>query len=258
MTTIAITGASGRIGTAIRPLLVRPGRTLRLIDVTDPPDLDESHEEFVNVEVGDLEGMRRALEGTRGLVHLAGLASEHPWREILHTNIDGTYVALESARAAGVRNVFLASSIHAVGTSTLGEAADSTEPNPRPDTFYGVSKAAMEALGSAFAARCGMSVVSARICHFGDDPGQGLDRLIWVSPPDLTRLVEATLALTEPGAHVVWGVSRNGAPWLRPEAGEAIGFHAVDDAEAGAAGTSEVDESLALGGEFLDVPLGRA
>lgn len=257
MTIIAITGASGRIGTAIRPLLAQPGRTLRLIDVTEPTGLDETREEFVNVEVGDEEGMHRALEGSSGLVHLAGIASEHPWREILHTNIDGTYVALESARAAGVRNVFLASSVHAVGTTTLAEAADSVEPNPRPDTFYGVSKAAMEALGAVFAARCGMSVVSARICHFGDHPGEGLDRLIWVSPPDLTRLIEATLALTEPGHHVVWGVSRNGAPWLRPEAGEAIGYHAVDDAEAGATGATEVDESQALGGEFLDVPLGR-
>lgn len=256
MTIIAITGAAGRIGTAIRPLLAREGRTLRLIDVTQPAGLDSDREEFVNVEVGDEEGMRRALAGASGLVHLAGLPSEHPWREILHANIDGTYVALESARAAGVRNVFLASSIHAVGTSTLAEASESTEPNPRPDTFYGVSKAAMEALGNAFATRCGMSIVSARICHFAHDPGSGLSRLIWVSPADLARLVEATLALTKPGHHVVWGVSRNGAPWLRPEAGESIGFHAVDDAEAGEAGTSEVDESMALGGEFLDVPLG--
>jgi NAD(P)-dependent dehydrogenase (short-subunit alcohol dehydrogenase family) len=251
MSIIAITGAAGRIGTALRTLLARPGRTLRLIDVTQPANLAADREQFVNVDVGDEEGMRRALTGVTGLVHLAGLASEHPWREILGTNIHGTYVALESARAAGVRNVFLASSIHAVGTATLSQSAEAVEPNPRPDTFYGVSKAAMEGLGHVFAARCGMSIVSARICHFGDDPGSGLSRLIWVSPPDLTRLVEATLALTEPGHHVVWCVSRNGAPWLRPEAGAAIGFLPADDA-----GPVAVDQHTRLGGEFLDVPLG--
>lgn len=255
---IAITGATGRIGTAIRPLLAAPGRILRLIDVSKPDDLDAEHEEFAGVSVEDDQSMHRALDGADALVHLAGFPSERPWRDILETNIHGTYVALEAARNAGIRNVLLASSIHAVGASTLADAVEAVEPNPRPDTFYGVSKVAMEALGSVFAARCAMSIVSARICHFADEPGSGRDRQLWVSPADIARLIEATLSLTEPGHHIVWAVSRNGARWLRPEAGEAIGYVAEDDSASTGPPSADprpdngMDASDKLGGEFLD------
>lgn len=251
MTVVAITGAAGRIGTAMRPLLARADRTVRLIDVAEPPGVLAEREEFVRASIGDEKAMRAALRGAAALVHLAGLASEHPWSQMLETNIHGTYVALESARAAGVRSVFLASSIHAVGTLTLAQAARSVEPSPAPDTLYGVSKAAMEALGHVFGHRYGMCVVSARICHFGDDPGTALSRVIWLSAADLARLIEATLGLGEPGHRVVWGVSRNGAPWLRPEAGAAIGFVAEDECDV-----PDVAENERLGGDFLDVPLG--
>jgi uronate dehydrogenase len=259
MTIIAITGATGRIGTSLRPLLAGPDRMLRLIDMVEPDGLDPEREEFVKVSIEDERSMHRALEGADALVHLAGFPSEREWRDILETNIHGTYVALEAAQEAGIRNVLLASSIHAVGAATLEQVADSVEPNPRPDTFYGVSKATMEALGAVFAERHSMSIVSARICHFHDAPqGSGRDLQLWVSPGDIARLVEATVALDRPGHTVVWAVSRNGTPWLSPAAGESIGFVAEDSSTT--PGLSPED-ALAetgmlltdtLGGEFLD------
>jgi uronate dehydrogenase len=265
MEIVAITGATGRIGTELRRLLARPGRILRLIDVTEPEGLEVDQEEFAAVDVEDDDSMRQALTGVTGLVHLAGFPSERTWPDILGTNIDGTYVALEAARRCGVSNVFLASSIHAVGAASLKDVAGQTEPNPRPDSLYGVSKATMEALGSVYATRCGMSIVSARICHFHPEPGTGRDRQLWLSPADLARLVEVTLALPDPGHHVVWAVSANASRWLRPEAGRAIGFEAVDNSNAPGA---TFEESLAtngitvdhlLGGEFLEEhPLGEA
>jgi uronate dehydrogenase len=262
---VAITGATGRIGAELRRLLARPGRILRLIDVAKPEDLDLDQEEFVAIDVEDDGSMRQALTNVTGLVHLAGFPSERPWPDILGTNIDGTYVALEAARACGVSNVFLASSIHAVGACSLREVAASTEPNPRPDSLYGVSKAAMEALGSVYATRCDMSIVSARICHFHAKPGSGRNRQLWLSPADLARLVEVTLALQDPGHHVVWAVSANGRPWLRPEAGLAIGFEALDNSnEPGATpeqslAANGITDGHLLGGEFLEEhPLGQA
>ena len=78
----------------------------------------------------------------------------------------------------------------------------------------------------------GMSVVSARIGAFGDRPHTARALLMWTSPDDLTRLVQATVERTEPGHHVVWAVSRNtGAP-ADFAAGERIGFRPVDDAAA--------------------------
>lgn len=38
MAIILITGSSGRIGTMLRTRLARPGRTLRLLDISPPAD----------------------------------------------------------------------------------------------------------------------------------------------------------------------------------------------------------------------------
>lgn len=261
--TIAITGANGRIGQAVRPLLTQPGRTLRLIDVHRSERAEQDGKETVVVDIDDQPGMNAALAGADALIHLAGIPSEHPWDEILATNIHGTYVALEAARQAGITTVFVASSIHAVGTATLGDVARTTEPNPRPDTLYGVSKAAMEGLGNVFAERFGMTVVSARICYFAEQPGSGLEQLTWVSPADIARVMEATLALSEPGHHVVWAVSAQAQPWLRPDAGNTIGFRAEDNActtntaPSAALQATRLTLDVPIGGDFLFQPVGR-
>lgn len=263
MATIAITGASGRIGTAVRPLLARPGRTLRLIDVAEPDTLIAGEEVRV-VDVDDEHDLTAAFEGADAVVHLAGIPSERPWPDLLAANIHGTYTALTAAHRAGIDTVMLASSIHAVGSATLADVAAEPVPAPRPDTLYGVSKVAVEGLGHTFAHRCRMRIVSARICYFSDTPGTGLNALIWVSPGDLVRLIEATLALPRPGHHVVWGVSRQADPWLRPDAGHVIGYHAADTANVDQLPPDRLlkvfglSDDTRLGGTFLTTPLGTS
>lgn len=229
--TIAITGAAGQVGGLIRPQLRAPDRVLRLSDISMIDDL-AAGEEFVQASVTDLDAMTSLFEGIDLVVHLGGYKSERPWRDILETNINGSYVVLEAARRAGVQRILLGSSIHAVGFVRARDAAAAPVLPPRPDTYYGVSKVAMEALGSLYADQFGMSVVSARICTVGADIGSGGRTLsTWVSPGDLARLVEAAAALDQPGHHVVWGVSANTRTWFSAEAGLAIGFEARDDAE---------------------------
>ena len=46
MPIILITGGAGRVGAMLRPRLARPGRTLRLLDLT-PPDSPGPGEEVV-------------------------------------------------------------------------------------------------------------------------------------------------------------------------------------------------------------------
>lgn len=91
--------------------------------------------------------MAEAMRGADAVIHLAGIASEAPWVDLLRVNIDGTRIVLEAAREAGVRSVLLASSIHAAGFLLSAEVADSSALVPRPDSYYGVTKAAMESLG---------------------------------------------------------------------------------------------------------------
>ena len=131
----------------------------------------------------------------------------------------------------------------------------------RPDSYYGVSKAAMEALGSLFADRFGMCVVSARICTFGMEPSAGRTVATWLSTDDMVRLIETVAGMETPGHHLIWAVSDNGPGWFDLEPGRRIGYHPADDAasrleEITGATPTLPDPLAALGGPFLDLPLG--
>lgn len=259
MSTVVITGAAGTIGRAVAPLLAARHQ-LRLVDINLPDDAARWPGTWTTCSVTDRPSLTAVLDGADALIHLAGIPSEAPWPDLLATNIDGTRTALESAQHAGVRRVLLASSIHAAGYVTAQSLTRTAAV--RPDTYYGVAKAALEALGALFADRFGMSVVSARICTFGAEPSPGRTVATWLSIDDTVRLMEAAIALEVPGHHIVWGVSDNGPSWFPLGPGRAIGFHPLDDAvkrlaEATGHEPSSPDRTLAFGGPFLDLPLGQ-
>jgi NAD(P)-dependent dehydrogenase (short-subunit alcohol dehydrogenase family) len=265
MATLLITGATGRIGTALRPRLLAAGHDLVLLDERPPDPGIGERERFVSGSVNDRAALEAALTGVDTVVHLAGIPTEDEWDALVDVNVTGTKNVLEAAAANGVHRVVQASSIHAVGRVPEDPDAPSSVPGdrlPRPDSYYGVTKAAMELLGSLFADRFDMSVVSARIGAFGERPHSARALLMWTSPDDLARLVQATVELTEPGHHVVWAVSRNtGAP-ADFTAGERIGFRPVDDASA-VLDADERDElppedTEFLGGDLAKQALGRA
>lgn len=254
--TIVVTGAAGQIGSAVVPLLRRPHRRLRLVDrqrgTLTGPDI-----EWHQGDVGDTAGMRDVLHGADAVIHLAGLARESPWSDIFQINVGGTHALLESSRTAGVTRVLLASSVHAVGYVPASAAKDAAV-GPRPDTFYGWSKAAIEALGSLYADRYDMTVVSARICTFQPEPrDDGRTPALWLSPADAARLFEAGIALDDGEHHIVWGVSANAPAWLPLAPGHAIGFFPADDAveilrtETGVIPAAPNPDQL-LGGPFTD------
>jgi nucleoside-diphosphate-sugar epimerase len=226
---IVITGGSSRIATAVRPLLARDDREVALLDVVAPPTPLGPGESFAEVSVLDVAVMTEAVRAADLVVHLAGHPGGESWDEILRLNVDGTQKALQAAQTGGVTRILLASSNHAVGHWRVDELAGVAVPAPRPDSYYGVGKVALEALGSLFADRFGMAVVSARIGSFFDEPRAGRPLATWVSPADIARLIEATLLLDEPGHHVVWGMSDNFPGWFDLSAGRAMGFDPQDD-----------------------------
>ena len=137
---------------------------MRCLDIVPVPDERPGEEQLV-ADVTDLAAMVDATQGASAVVHLAGIASESTWPAISHANIEGTYCALEAARRAGVQRVVLASSNHATGyTPRPAEGLlREVDAPPRPDTYYGVAKVTMEALGSLYVDRYGMDVVCLRI-----------------------------------------------------------------------------------------------
>lgn len=237
---IAITGGAGMMATLLRPYLADAGYEVRLLDLVEAPNLRPNEVSMVG-SVLDPDFMNTSLRAAFGLVHLGGLHREMTWQEIVATNITGTQVTLEAARRNGVERVLLASSTHAVGFHDLADAAADAVLPPRPDTYYGVSKVAVEALGSLYADKYGMKVVSARIGTGGQRPGNARTLGSWLSPADSFRLVEAALNdLGAPGHHVVWAVSANTRGWANLQAGRRIGYDPQDDAELYA---NEVDTS---------------
>jgi uronate dehydrogenase len=264
MATLLITGAAGRIGSALRPRLRAAGHDLVLFDERTPDDPVGDGERFVPGSLADTDALDDAMIGVDTVVHLAGIPTEATWDDLIATNLTGTKTVLERAAVAGVLRVVQASSIHAVGREPEPLDAPGTVPGdrlPRPDTYYGVTKAGMELLGSLFADRYGMSIVSARIGAFGERPGSRRALLMWSSPDDLVRLVLATVALRDPGHHVVWALSRNTGSPADLTAGERIGFVPLDDAstvlDADARAALPEEDLRFLGGGMSDLPLGR-
>ena len=146
--TILITGAAGRIGAMLRPRLARQDRTLRLLDVADLTA--GPGEEVVRASITDMDAMTAACRGASAMIHLAAIPGEAPWDEILEINIQGTYVAFEAARRAGVPRVIFASSNHAVGFAPRESYPVPDYAFPAPDTYYGISKAATEAMAAMY------------------------------------------------------------------------------------------------------------
>jgi uronate dehydrogenase len=257
MPIILITGAAGQIGTMLRPRLARPGRTLRLLDTA--PLTAGPGEEAIQGSVTDLGAMTAACQGADAVIHLGGIPGEAPWKQILEVNIDGTYAVFEAARRAGTGRVVYASSNHAVGFSPRSGFPVPDYAFPAPDTYYGVSKAAGEALAALYHHRYGLDAVCVRILTCTERPASVRSLSTWLSPDDAGRLFESCLSAPSPGFRVVFGVSANTrGGWVSLDEARALGYQPRDDAEAYAAeviaahGEPDPDDPVLayLGGEF--------
>jgi uronate dehydrogenase len=265
---ILITGAAGGLGQLMRPRLRREGRVLRLLDVVAPAPAEPGEAvEPITASVTDAEAMAAALAGVDAIIHLGGHSRETAWADAVRVNINGTHTVLEAARQAGVSRVVLASSNHAVGFREIAEAAGGPLPadsSPRPDTYYGVSKAAIEALGSLYHSRFGIDVIAVRIGSCFESPlplgPRGL--ITWLSPDDGARLFEACLAYPSPGYRLIWGVSDNTRRICSLAEAEALGYKSLDNAERFADQLLAGDGAEALkfpylgGAAFCEAPLG--
>jgi uronate dehydrogenase len=223
---VLITGAAGRIGTALRRGLAHE---LRLTDVEVPDDLEH---EFVRADLTDAEAIDRAVDGVDAVVHLGAVPDEAPFAAIAGPNLHGTFHVLDACRRHGIGRIVFASSNPATGMYPVGEPLDESSV-PRPDGLYGVSKVYGEALGRMYAERFGLDVVALRIGSFRERPTERRELSTWLSHGDCVRLVDAALTAPDVGFAIVYGVSANTrAWWPRSDAAERIGYEPRDDAEA--------------------------
>jgi uronate dehydrogenase len=232
---ILITGAAGKIGTALRAGLRGLYPLTRLSDIA-PLGRAEPGEEVCPVDIRDLAAVEKSMTGIDCVVHLAGVSEEDSWDKVLPMNIEGCYNVFEAARRQGVRRVIFASSNHAVGFHRRERFLDNTV-QPRPDSRYGASKVFGEALGRLYADKHGLSVACLRIGTFRtpDRPGEARQLLTWISHRDMVLLVRR--CIDHPHYHfvVVYGVSNNlRSRWDNINA-KFLGYRPEDNAEAFAA-----------------------
>jgi len=249
-----ITGAAGRIGTALRDRF--GDHELILTDVAALPRPASRRERFVGDVTSDVGQLSEVAVGCDLVIHLGWIREPRQDFGVLQANIDLAYRVLEGARRAGVGRFLFASSNHAVGYTPVAELGRDPRVNVpvRPDDFYGVAKAACEALCSFYADEYEMAILSARLLSFRHRPTVLRELSTWLSPGDMARLVWAAARLAGPGHRICWGVSRNTRRWASLEPGLTLGFDPRDDAEAyaedivPAATERDRDTLIAVGG----------
>jgi nucleoside-diphosphate-sugar epimerase len=208
---ILMTGAAGTIGTMLRRGWADRYQ-LRLADVR-AVDTTAEHESFLQVDITNLDQMRRACEGMDTVVHLAadGNPNGDFYDSLLHRNVIGTYNAFQAAVDGGCRRLVFASSIHAVWGRMPASFVTPDEP-VHPANVYGATKCWGEALARSFHRQHGLSGICVRI-------GSPLFRQdgVWdqneptdgITERDLVQLFWRCVDVEDVGVAIVHGVSRH-------------------------------------------------
>jgi nucleoside-diphosphate-sugar epimerase len=150
---VLVTGASGNAGQTVCRELLKAGFTIRMADMVQPSAQELKEEEFVRCDTRSPGDVRRAVEGTDAVVHLAAWHCAHqpPVSDetIFAVNVDGTFHVLEACKQFGIKSVVYASSM-AYGWWSV----------------YGVTKVIGEDLCRSFQETTGASVAMLRYHDF--------------------------------------------------------------------------------------------
>jgi dTDP-glucose 4,6-dehydratase len=220
---ILITGGAGFIGSNLVRLLLAERPDVEVVNLdaltyagnlANLRDVAPDRYTFVHGDICDPEVVGAAMRGVSAVMHLA--AETHVDRSIqgaapfVRTNVLGTQVLLDAARAAGVPRF-----VHVSTDEVYGDlsAEDPADPGPRqrfvedtpldPRSPYSASKAASDHLALAFHRTYGLEVVVTR-CSNNYGPYQFPEKLIPL----------ATTNLLEGRAVPVYGDGLNVRDWI--------------------------------------------
>ncbi|PSL44376.1 dihydroflavonol-4-reductase [Chitinophaga niastensis] len=144
---IAITGATGYIGSVLTPLLQTAAHQLRLMVRQQVPG--QAGVEFVYGHLLDEDAVTRLVSGADVVIHLAAMisVSDRPDEQLFRVNTNGTRLLAAAARAAGVKRLIHVSSITAYDQSPFDERLDENRrPVSAQQYSYDHSKAVSQAI----------------------------------------------------------------------------------------------------------------
>jgi nucleoside-diphosphate-sugar epimerase len=159
MTTVVVTGGSGKLGRVCLSELLEHGYRVTNVDLARPPD-DPCP--FVRADLTDMGQTMEVLhhvddrhQSVDGLVHLAAVPAPGmvAGAELFRNNTISTYNVFAAARHMGIRNVVWASSETVLGlpfrTPPPYIPLDEEYP-PRPESAYALSKVMGEEMARQF------------------------------------------------------------------------------------------------------------
>lgn len=175
MTTLAVTGGAGFIGSHVCELAVSRGNTVRCIDRltyagsrTNIASLEGSDRfVFIEADIGDAAAMRPALRGVDAVINLA--AETHVDRSLLEparfasTDVLGVAVLLGVARELDIATVVHVSTDEVYGPVFEGIATE--DAALRPVSPYAAAKAGGDLLARSFHRTYSMDIRVTRGCN---------------------------------------------------------------------------------------------
>ena len=227
---VALSGASGAIGTVLRPRLVERGIDLRSAGGSKPLQALSAAEEVMHGDLRDPAVVDRLLNGVDVLIHMAGTSVERPLPEISENNLRGLYEVYEGARRNRVRRVVFASSNHAFGMHSVKDKLRLDAPF-RADGLYGLSKVWGEAMARMYWDKHGIEGISLRIGSALEKPTQFRHLSTWLGHDDLVQLIMCCIEAPRIGYMAVWGVSDNTRSYWDQTGSERLGYRPVQNAE---------------------------
>jgi len=225
---IVLTGAAGRLGRSLRPMLASRCGELRVLDQL-PLVAEHANEVAIEADLNDTTALQQAMAGASAVVHFAGYPREADWPVLLAANVAAVTSLWEAARIAGVDRVLYASSNHAVGMyprdTRIGHDA-----LPLPDSRYGVTKVFLEAVSSLYASKWGVRGFGMRIGHCSPAPTEARMLSHWIHPEDLGLLVQVGLDADYEN-EIVYGASSNARSWWSNIRALELGYRPVHSAD---------------------------
>ncbi|MCX7743868.1 MAG: NAD-dependent epimerase/dehydratase family protein [Flavobacteriales bacterium] len=158
---IAITGASGHLGSEIARQLERRGDTLKLLIHKDTRALEGIQATFIQGSMMDYPVLEKLLEDCDAVIHCAAIISLNgdPDGKVHQTNVEGTKRLLDTALKCGVKRFIHLSSIHAFHPEPLHEVLDETRELAHDNAFsYDRSKRDSQLLALSYVNK-GLDVV---------------------------------------------------------------------------------------------------
>ena len=161
VSTVAVTGGNGRIGSAVLAHLSERGyRTVNVARGKRREELSDVYLTTNLLDAGETYGSLAKAEAD-AVIHMGTIPDpySHPDYRVYHSNVMSGVHVLEAADALGVESVCLASSVNAIGSEHQERPADVRyvpvdETHPRtPDDAYGIAKHALEVTADGYGRR---------------------------------------------------------------------------------------------------------